>query len=265
VVSAPSNFPRSSMSGEQTAMAQQGAWRHEVEVFSRDTIADFLRKLAVASGQLAKAMGGTGQPAGSSPAQVYQDQSSNAKPQVLMIYCPAGNPAAMLKPWTFDAYMKQCNQAMSDVNQWQPLDPSFTFEQYAGRFPFCGPPGTLPPLLRLEDAGEGLRMRNHHYRRLMQEQVAASNVEDLDTDRQAFAHGCCLHKDDGNSPEWRPCIARAEGGGKRSYRVSWAFTPSLGMTRARESPEQILDEASVLLAPREAKINAPSTASATYM
>lgn len=187
--------------------------------------------------------------------QVYQDQSTKATPQVLMVYAPGGDPLTMFRPWTFENYRQLCAEAMRDLDHWQPLDPGCTFEQYAGRFPFCGPPGTLPPLLRVEEVDESLHIRSHHYRRFVQEQGAASNfIEDLNTDRQAFAHGRYLHKDDGNSPEWRPCIVRPEGGGKRSFRVSWAFTPNLSPTWARESQEQSLDEGSVLLAPREPQI-----------
>merc|ERR1711966_275495 len=71
--------------------------------------------------------------------------------------------------------------------------------------------------------------------------------------RQVFAYARCLHRDDGSSPEWRPCIARPDGAGKRSYKVSWAFTPNLS-SEQDGSQEQSYDEGSVLLAPREPEI-----------
>jgi len=148
-------------------------------------------------------------------------------------------------------------EAMSDLDHWHPLDPACTFEQYAARFPFCGPSGTQPPLLRVEDtqllAGENLRAKSFHYRSFLQDrEVKKASLEDLNTDRQAFAYACYLHPNDGNSTEWRPCIARRDGGdtttrADRSYRVAWAFTPNLSM-------DQCFDEGSVLLVPREPEI-----------
>jgi len=245
---------RSLLMNEQMAMQQDPPWNHQVEAYGRDTIGDFMQKLASASGQLATRREKRTDSASKSAAQRYRDQRSVATPQVLMVYAPGNDRANMLRPWTFDEYRRLCVGAMVDMDHWRPLDPARTFEQYATQFPFCGPPGTLPPLLRVEEAGEQLCAKSHHYRRFLHEQEFSSNLEDLNTDRQCFGYACYLHKNDGNSPEWRPCIARAEGGGVRSYSVSWAFTPNLSSAPYNSGRDQNYDEGSVLLAPREPEI-----------
>merc|ERR1719482_1219946 len=99
-----------------------------------------------------------------------------------MVYAPGNDPMKMLRPWTFEDYRRLNIEAMTDIDHWQPLDPACTFEQYATRFPFCGPPDTLPPILRVEDANEALRIKSHHYRRFLQErQVIGANIEELNT------------------------------------------------------------------------------------
>jgi hypothetical protein len=242
---------KASISSDQARMNQQDVpWGHQVEAYARDTIGDFMAKLTAASGQLATVWSTRPDALGKSTAQRYLDHVSRAAPQVLMVYAPSNDPTKLLKPWTFDEYKRLCAEAWADLDHWQPLDPACTFEQYAARFPFCGPPDMLPPLLRVEEASETLRVKSHHYRRFVQEhEVTSSNLEDLNTERQAFAYARYLHKDDGNSPEWRPCIARAEGSSKRSYKVAWAFTPNLSAGQ-----EPTFDEGSVLLAPREPEI-----------
>jgi hypothetical protein len=241
--------------GSQSAgTLQDCSWTHQVEAYATDTIGVFLEKLATASLQLTQYW--SKRPTGQTHAKRYEDFIASVSSPVLMVYDSANNPAQMRKPWSLDEYTRVYAAAIDDIEQWEPLDPACTFDQYAERFGFAGPPGSFPPLLRIEEENESLRERSHRYRRYKQQQQSAiPKIEELNNDRQAFGWAQYYHSKDGGSGEWRPCIARPDGSGKRTFKISWAFTPSC----STDSQKQVFDESSVLLAPSDPDIFSASS------
>merc|ERR1712039_296555 len=119
---------------------------------------------------------------------------------VVLAYEYTTDPARVVRPWNAAEYRSMFAEAYDHIDAWEPLDSACTFDQYAARFGFGGPPGSMPPLLRVEEGGEWLRVRSYRYRRFKQQQQKPNSIiEELNTDRQAFGWARYNHKGDDNS------------------------------------------------------------------
>jgi len=238
---------------------------HKIQVFLHDSIGDFLEKVSVACKQLAEQWRKNSGVQAQEVAKRYET-ASNTSQRVVMGFMPNAEHLKLMEPgWSVEEYRQILEQAHEDLTHWQPLDPFWTFDQYVAKFGFGGAQDEFPQLLRLVDASDNLHFDSHRYRRFLQEQQAHSaRIEDLNEPNRCYAHALYRHLSDGGSAEWRPCMVRANqedkgGKRKRSYKVSWAFTPSCvsatGLPRSPANPrEDVLEEDAVLLAPAEPRI-----------
>jgi hypothetical protein len=148
-----------------------------------------------------------------------------------------------------DEYRFQYQIAIEDPNNWQPLDPSRTFDMYNPRFGF-GKPGH-PVALRIVEATPKYKLANLKCREFDNERL---KVPLLDTNEKGRCFGWALYKHKADRPdgsgEWRPAMisilpgepANTKGSPRiERYQVYW-LRPSL--------PIEILERKDILLSPK---------------
>jgi hypothetical protein len=124
-----------------------------------------------------------------------------------------------------------------DPSSWQPLDPIRTFASYAKEYGF----GSDVQQLQIVEASPAYAVKNVRYRRFEEERRTAmqrQRLEDLNTEAECFGYAKFLHKNDGDSTEWRPVVVeRAEepsGRGRGTLLGTFIYTPLAGAAGEEE-------------------------------
>jgi len=241
-------------------------WHHGVEVYLDDTIEDFSEKVALACQQLAEHWERIGGSEGLGVAERYRSAVPSEQ-RVVLVFVPSDEQSKHMKSgsWGAKDYRAILCSARADPGSWQPLDPTWTFEQYSSRFGFGDPAGIFPPFLHVVEETEMLKHRNLRYRNFVNRRRALGvRVEDTDDERQVFAWARYIHKGDGGLTEWRPSIVSGPAD-DHTFRVSFlsasrqtATSSANGHDGAVGSEEAAnvakIEESGVLMAPAEPRI-----------
>jgi hypothetical protein len=155
-------------------------------------------------------------------------------------------------------YEHQAKIAIEDPKNWQPLDPSRTFEMYRQRYQFGG---RNPVKVRIMEATEKLKMVNLMYKEFEKERNKKLSV-DMNSDEKCFGWAKYKHEQD-DSIEWRRAfIANAKDSkdakqdGSAQYAVTWLARTAASKVQAEKTKTPpTMDRGSVLLQPRLPKMD----------
>lgn len=221
---------------------------HGVEVYQSDTIQDFLGKVSLACKELSKRWSQSGRSDAAEMARRYLEASDCAE-HVVLGFMPTsstqqGSSGGESVRSLFGAHDVESN--------WLPMAPSCTFRDYMARLGLGDGAGMFLPLLRVTRMSRTLRFSNHRLRQFMDDKVALEfRVDGVNDEQRSFAYARYTHAGDGESKEWRPCIAKRLG--QRRSEIQWLFSsPSAvspqGVASADMQPQHVVGESAVLLA-----------------
>jgi len=256
-----------------------------IEVFVGDSIREFKGKVTEACRIEAQKWASSQGP--SSPeAAKFKDVKIGAE-HLVMVFVAPSRLTALFQQGMKDTeeYTDAYTLASQDPNNWEPLDPTRTFDQYNPRFAFGKPEPHPPQILRVVEATEKYKLVNLRYRQFDAERKKKL-TGDMNEDDKCFGWAKYQHTRDVGavagdgtatcSYEWRPAIiskperggaaqataptnapAPAEGSGKRlsltpestKFSVSWLVKPTV------DAKPVELDRASVLMAPKAPKVD----------
>jgi len=244
---------------------------HGIEVFVGDSIREFKAKLTEAcareSMRWAQNAG-----ADSREATKYSGTKIEAE-HLVMVFVPPPKLTRLVEEGNRDKpeYKHAYTLAIEDPNNWDPLDPTRTFDQYNPRFGFGRPEPAPAQVLRVCEATEKYKMTNLRYKEFAADR-AKKLIVDMNEEEKCFGWAKYQHAGDSGSFEWRPAIigtstpnaAPASGSNapapaaapaadldpeKTVYSVSWLVKPAV------DSKPVDLDRASVLMAPQMPKMD----------
>lgn len=212
---------------------------HRVEVYLGDSIREFKTKLTEACKM---------ESAKSPDAAKYQGIAIAAG-HLVMVFVPPAKLTQLVEEGNKNKpeYKHAYSLAIEDPSNWEPLDPTRTFDQYNPRFGF-GREGSPPQILRVVEATEKYKMTNLNYQAFERERNKKLMI-DTNEKESCFGYAKYTHKGD-KSEEWRPALIRQSNGDakqdplKSEYSVSWLVPP------AEEDKKKTLDRTGVLLAPK---------------
>jgi len=172
---------------------------------------------------------------------------------LVMIFVPTAKVRQLYAQGLFkgNEYKHQYNIALQDPSNWQPMEPTRTFNQ----FPQYHFDVSAPQQLRVVEATESYKMVNLLYKEFDKDQNT-KGYKDVDEEDKAFSYIKYQHKGDSTS-EWRPAMAstgEADEDGKdkapqgKQYKVDWCFKPYT--PKGKEPEETSTDVADVMLVPR---------------
>jgi len=228
--------------GDRNKSAQEGG-RHNVQVFSSDTIHEFKNKVTLACADEARA----------ERDPVRRATYANLKlgyGDVVTVFVPSptlqnlsikGHANSEFNRHEYNRLMKVEPQ---DPSRWQPLNPTCVFNQYSKEYGFGS---SRSVRLRVHEASEEYRTLNPRYRRFEAEQASkVSRIETLNEKGRCFGYAKYTHDDDGGSLEWRPAIISSldqeDSAGEQLYKASWLYAP-----RIRYHDDSIVEESADII------------------
>jgi hypothetical protein len=228
----------------------RGGGDHGVEVYLNDSIREFKSKLLEACKKQAKSMQGPDK-------SLYEEVKIGPK-HLVTVYVPPLQVQRMSLAGRQHGNTELEHQkriAIEDPKNWQPLDPSRTFEMYKTRYQFGDRKSVQ---IRIMEASDKLKMQNLMYKEFLKQQNKKLSI-DMNEDETCFGWAKYKHESD-DSFEWRRAlISNAKDGSKDAktaadaskYNVAW-LAKTLPSSQAKPEP---LDRQSVMLQPRLPKMD----------
>jgi len=204
--------------GDRTKSGQEGG-RHDIQVFSSDTIHEFKSKVLLACADEAR----------SERDSTKRATYANLKlgyGDIVTVFVPSEALQNLITRGHTNTheYTRLMKVEPQDPSRWEPLNPSCAFSQYSKQFVFGS---SRCVRLRVHEATAEYRTLNPRYRRFEAQQAAAAfQIETLNEKGRCFGYAKYIHNDDGDSVEWRPAIISPlehEGGGDPLYNPSWLY------------------------------------------
>lgn len=195
------------MFGSAAKRGEEGS-NHRVDLYMSDTIRDFKVKCTEACNKefaYWENMGNTK----STNAAKYQDIVIGYAHLVMVFIAPQSvirlqEQRLQGKP----EYEHKMKNAIVDPSNWQPLDPSETFENYSRKYHF-GQSGREPPKIQIIEATDLYKKTNLRYKAYAEARNQESTT-DMNRDDQCFGWALYEHENDGlsRSTEWRQAIIK---------------------------------------------------------
>jgi len=221
---------------------------HGVDTYLGDTIYEFKNKLREAVKDMAK------RSRDPKEQEVYNSVKMNSNHYV-MVFCPSDN-LRQKKALGGHEFYRHWKMEYDDPGAWAPLDPLRTFNHYVMThgFGMSSRDGKKNPLqLRVSFGSEDYARRNHRFRTFKKENADMDlRLEERNESKTCFGFAKYLHKEDGDSVEWRPVVVTRPddyGEASRRYQVEWVYTLS-----CKGGALELIDEDKVVLAPANPKI-----------
>lgn len=192
---------------------------HRVEVFVGDTVREFKAKLTEACQRECQTWESQGKQ--NPEAERFRDVKIAAEHLVMVFVAPSSVYSLFAQGLKDSAeYKRAYALAVQDPNNWEPLDPTRTFDQYNPRFAFGKPEPAPPVALRVVEATEKYKLVNLRYKQFDDERKAKL-VTELNDPESCFGWAKYTHEGDilprsaetdasataeSKSFEWRPAL-----------------------------------------------------------
>jgi len=231
---------------------------HGVEVMIGDTIREFKQKLMLACEKEANHWSRTSEQAEQDENCVKYSDIFIGFRHLVMAFVPTPKLQKMFaqKMHEGEAYKHAYKQAMDDPSNWEPLDPTQSFQQYQMKYAF-GP--KRPTMLRVVEATEAYKAQNLRYKYFEESFNVLKRFEDTNEKTKCFGWAKYRHENDLRD-EWRPAFVTKEGHGDGTqFKVRWIFPsivdPMVTDPKRREelqvkAQSTIAPPADVLIGPR---------------
>jgi hypothetical protein len=200
--------------------------RHNLEVYLSDTIYQFKNKLQMAARSEAL------REKDPKRRSLYEAMADDiTQKHLVMVFQPSQKMKELsrTKPES-NEYMRLFKEEIKHVSSsWQPLDNLRTFNHYSAIYGF-GMSDTNPSRLRICEGTDDYKLRNNRFMAFENEQKRwATSLEHTNNEKECFGFAKYIHKQDGDSTEWRQVLAQraptAPGDAKRRYKVQFLQTP----------------------------------------
>jgi len=258
---------------------------HGMEVFLGDSIREFKAKLTEACARESRKWMQT---AGAASPEAKKYEGTQIGPgHLVMVFVPPPKLMRLVETGNSDRseYKHAHTLAIQDPSNWEPLDPTRTFDQYNPRHSFGKPSPAPPQQLMVVEATEKYKTTNLRYKEFDRERNKKL-VVDMNEEERCFGWAKYKHEAD-FSFEWRPALiskikpsastatkkaadgsatasspapAAAQEPGKEMYSISWLVKPKLTDTKkpavsSDDKGDCQLDRSSILMAPRMPKLD----------